>query len=59
MPTSQVVEKQNELEQHLVQFYLEILHETEVDRGEDITAITRYIPKLVTPEHNIMLMRCI
>jgi hypothetical protein len=29
----------------------------EVDRGEDIKAITRHIPKLVTPEHNIMLMR--
>ena len=57
MPMGRIVEKQNELEQHLVQFYLELLHETKADRGEDITTITRHIPKLVTPEHNIMLMR--
>lgn len=57
MLIGQIVEKQNELEQHLVQFYLELLHETEEDRGGDIVAITRHIPKLVTLEYNIMLMR--
>ena len=31
----------------------------EVDRAKYITTITQHIPKLVTPEHNIMIMRCI
>lgn len=53
------IEKQNEFQQQLVQFYSELLHETKEDRGGDIVKITRHIPKLVTPEHNIMLMRCI
>ena len=57
MPTGRIVEKQNELEQHLVQFYSKLLHERKEDRGGDITTIIRYIPKLVTLEHNIMLMR--
>lgn len=47
------------MEQQQVQFYSELLHETEEDWGGDIVEITRHIPKLVTPEHNIMLMRCI
>jgi len=55
----QVVEKQNELEQHLIQFYSELLHETNEERERDIVEITRHIPKLVTPEHNVMLIRII
>ena len=55
----QVVEKQSDLEQHLVQFYLELLKETDDEQGRNIAEITRHIPKLVTLEHNVMLMRTI
>ena len=53
----QVLEKQSDIEQELVQFYIELLNETEEDRTWDTTTITRNIPKLVTHEHNTMLMR--
>ena len=52
-------EKQSDLEQQLVQFYSELLNETEEDQGKEIEEITRNIPRLVTPEHNAMLMRTI
>ena len=47
------------MEQHLIQFYLELLHEYGEERGRDITEITRNISKLVMLEHNVMLMRTI
>ena len=50
------MEKTNELEQQLVQFYSELLHDLEEDQSRDIVEITRHIPQLVTPKHNIMLM---
>ena len=39
-PTGQVVEKQNDLENNMVQFYSDLLYEMKVEQGEDITAIT-------------------
>lgn len=57
--TGRIVEKQSELEQHLVQLYSNLLHETDEDQGGDIVEITSQIPKLVTLEHNILLMRII
>ena len=56
---SQVTEKQSNLEQHLVQFYSELLNKIDEDHGRDTAEITKNIPKLVTPEHNAMLMRTI
>ena len=47
------------MEQHLVQLYSNLLHETDEDQGGDIVEITSQIPKLVTLEHNILLMRII
>lgn len=43
----------------MVQFYSELLHETEEGRGQDIEEITRHITKSVTQDHNIMLMQTI
>ena len=54
-----MVEKQSDLEQQLVQFYSKILTETDAKRGRGIVEITTHTPKLVTPEHNVMLLRTI
>lgn len=51
----QVIEKQSDLEQDLVQFYAELLNETGEDHERDTTTIIWNIPKLVTIEHNAML----
>lgn len=53
----QVIENKSELKQEIVQFYVELLNETEEDGARDTTTITRNIPKLLTPKHNAMLMR--
>lgn len=53
----QVLETQSDIEQELVQFYTELLNEMEEDRTRDTIEITQNLPKLVTPEHNAMLMR--
>lgn len=55
----QVLETQRDIEQESVNFYTKILNETEEDRARDTGAITRNIPKLVTPKHNAMLMSLI
>ena len=53
------MEKQSELEQQLVQFYSELLKETDDEQGRDIAEFTRHIPKMVMLEHNVMLIRTI
>lgn len=53
----QVLETQQDIEQEVVNFYTDLLNETEEDRARDTVAITRNIPKLATPEHNTMWMR--
>lgn len=55
--TGQIVERQENIEGNLVQFYSDPLQEMEETQEEDIKAITRHIPSLVTQEHNIMLKR--
>ena len=57
MPTGQVVEKQSDLEKQLIHFYSELLQASGVECEMDIAKIMRKIPKLVTSEHNVMLMR--
>ena len=54
-----VIEKKSDLEQQLVHFYSKLLNEINEDQGREIEEITRNIPKLVTSEHNAMLMRTI
>ena len=58
-PIDQIFEKQDEIERNLVQFYSDLLLKMKAMLGADIRAITRHIPRLVTPDHNIMLNRWI
>ena len=46
--TSEIVERQEDIEGNLVQFHSDLLQETEETQEEDIRAITRHIPSLVT-----------
>ena len=46
--SGQIVERQEDIEGNLVQFYSDLLKETEESQDEDIRAITRHIPNLVT-----------
>ena len=48
--SGQIVEKQEDIESNLVQFYSNLLQESEEASGEDIKAITRYMPRLVTQD---------
>lgn len=52
-----VIKNESDLEQELVQFYVELLNGTKKEREQDTTTITRNLPRLVTPQHNVMLMR--
>lgn len=53
----QVLETQHHIEQELVNFYTGLLSETKEERARDTASITQNIPKLVTLDHNAMLMR--
>ena len=45
------------MEQELVSYYSDLLSKQEGERLRDHTNITQHIPRLVTPEHNAMLMQ--
>ena len=53
----QVLESQHDIEQELVNIFADLLSESDEESVRDTEAIMRNIPKMVTPEHNSLLMR--
>lgn len=54
-----ILESQQDIEQELVTFFADLLSESDEEREHATAAITSNIPKLVTSEHNALLMRAI
>ena len=54
-----ILESQNDIKQELVTFFVDLLSESDEERARDTATIMRNIPKMVTPEHNALLMRAI
>ena len=52
-----VVEKQKEIEETLNSYYADLLEEPNVDRRQAQSEIFRHIPRIITQEHNQILMR--
>jgi hypothetical protein len=52
-----IVREHSKIEAELINFYRDLLTETQEDRTEAIQRITRHIPTLVTPEQNAALTR--
>ena len=52
-----LAETQEELELTLNNFYADLLEEPDHDRSEAHTKVLRHIPKVITNEHNFMLMK--
>ena len=54
-----IAETQEDLEHTLNTFFTNILEEPDWDRVEDQREVMRHIPKVITEEHNFMLMKLI
>ena len=52
-----MVEEQKELEETLNSFYADLLEEPAVDRRQAQSEIYSHIPRIITQEHNQILMR--
>ena len=57
MAEGHILEDQHQMEQELVSYYPNILSKLEGEGLRNHMNITQHIPRLVTPEHNAMLMR--
>jgi len=53
------VETRGEVEEVLVSHFSKVLKEDGTDRGNDIAQITRLIPRVVSREHNLLLLKAI
>jgi exonuclease III len=52
-----IIREHSKIEAELINFYQDLLTETQEDRSEAIQRITRHIPTIVTPEQNAALTR--
>jgi hypothetical protein len=59
MEEGEIVEKHEEIEKNLINYYSNLLSYPDLDRREASLLIKRAIPKLVSKEHNNNLMRSV
>lgn len=50
------VEKHTEIEQEFINHFKEVLQEPQIDRRLEIEEITQLVPKVITEEHNQLLL---
>eukprot|EP00253_Pinus_taeda_P019617 PITA_19617 len=51
------VEDHTKIEQELVNYFQDVLQEPQIDRSRAIEKITQHIPKVITEDHNQLLLR--
>lgn len=51
-----ILEEQSLIEQELIQYFSDLLSKPEGEEHRNRRSITQHIPRLVTPEHNFILM---